>query len=73
MTDFDMAETGKRIRELRIGLSMSQSDLADRVGVAQNTISQYENGLSELSMAVLFRIAQALETTSDYLLGISDY
>ena len=68
-----MVETGKRIKELRTGLGMSQRELADKIGVAQNTVSQYESGVSELSMEVLFHLAIVLETTSDYLLGITNY
>ncbi len=52
---------------------MSQRELADKIGVAQNTVSQYESGVSELSMEVLFHLAIVLETTSDYLLGITNY
>ena len=73
MADFSMTETGKRIRELRCAAGLSQDALAAMAGVAQNTISQYENGISEMSLGVLTRIATALETTADYLLGLSEY
>ncbi len=73
MADFSMVETGKRIRELRKGMNMSQRELAERAGVAQNTVSQYENGTSELSLSVLANFAKILDTTADYLLGLSEY
>lgn len=73
MADFSMTETGETDKELRCAAGLSQDALAAMAGVAQNTISQYENGISEMSLGVLTRIATALETTADYLLGLSEY
>ncbi len=67
-----MKKTGERIRELRLGLGLSQQALATKIGVAQNTLAQYENGASKTSIDVLYNLAVALETTSDYLLGLED-
>lgn len=72
MIDFDMKKTGARIRELRQSLGISQKSLAEKVGVAQNTLAQYEKGISKTSIDVLVNLAQELETTSDYLLGLED-
>ena len=69
MADFNMKETGRRIKDLRNGLEMSQKELAEAIGVAQNTISQYEKG-AKTSLEVIVKLAVALETTTDYLLGL---
>lgn len=73
MKDFDVLKTGKRIKELRVECEMSQKVLAEKIGVAQNTVTQYENGTAKPSIEVLFKLAVALGTTSDYLLGLSDW
>ena len=72
MKHFDMVKTGKLIKELRTELGMTQTQLADKIGSVQCTIAQYENGSSKLSVDILMNVAQALETSADYLLGLTD-
>lgn len=48
---------------------MSQTELADRIHVTKATISNYENKYSSPSNELLVKIADALEVTTDYLLG----
>lgn len=72
MIDFSMIKTGQRIRELRTEYEMSQKDLAEKVGVAQNTITQYEKGTAKPSLDVLVNLSDVLKTTADYLLGLED-
>ncbi len=67
-----MKKTGARIKELRQSLAISQQNLAEKVGVAQNTLAQYEKGTSKMSIDVLVNLATELDTTSDYLLGLED-
>lgn len=68
MNDFNMAETGQRIKELRLSLGSTQKELADQIGVAQNTIAQYEKGKAETSIEAIISLANILQTTTDYLL-----
>lgn len=72
MTEYDKGRTGKRVKELRDDLGYTQIQLAELVGVANNTITQYENGTSNMSLFVLVRTAQVLKTTTDYLLGLEN-
>ena len=57
------AYTSKKIREYRKLMGWTQKDLGDRVGVKFNTISGWENGVSEplqdqlFTMASLFKIS----------------
>ena len=67
-----MKKTGQRIKELREELEFTQAKLGEKVGKASNTIVQYENGTSKMSIDVLTRMAQVLKTSSDYLLGLTD-
>lgn len=70
MIEIDMKKIGERIKELRIERELSQKQLADKIGVATNTISQYESGKSKTSIEVLANLAVELDTTTDYLLGL---
>lgn len=70
MIEIDMKQIGERIKELRIERELSQKQLADKIGVATNTVSQYESGKSKTSIDVLANLAVELETTTDYILGL---
>ena len=39
-----MVDIGNKIKELRTEQKMTQSDLAERLGVTKSSISSYENG-----------------------------
>ena len=52
--------TGELIRERRLQLGMSQTELAIRVGCKQQEISRYEYGLSEPKVSRLVDIATGL-------------
>ena len=72
MKDYCVEKTGQRIKELRTELEMSQKVLAEKAGVKQNTIAQYEKGTAKPSLEVLFKLAVIFQTTTDYLLGLTD-
>ena len=59
----------KQERE-RIGLT--QNELAERLGVSQQTISKYENGSREPDLENLIRMSKIFHVTTDYLLGLDD-
>jgi len=61
-----------RIRILREKKKITQVRLSIEAGVAQETISAYENGRAEPSNEKLIRIANFLNTTTDYLLERTD-
>jgi transcriptional regulator with XRE-family HTH domain len=61
---------GKRLKEIRKRRGVSQVDLAHRLGIHQSLISQYECGYLRLHGALLVRLAQALQTTTDEILAV---
>ena len=63
-----MAVIGPRIKERRLALGMSLSDVGKACDVAKSTISHWEEG-TDVRGAKLLRLAVALQTTVDYLLG----
>lgn len=62
-------ELGARIREIREDQGLSQEQLAERVGTAQSTISQLEQGERNPSYRTLRSLAKALGVSVSYLLG----
>ncbi len=59
-----------RIKEIREKKGILQKDLAARLGIANNTFSQYENGKREPDVETLKRIAEALGVSLDELVGV---
>lgn len=62
---------GSRIKELRQSLSLSQVELAQQLHCTQAALSQYESGSREPGLQELVKIATALQTSTDYLLGLT--
>lgn len=65
------AAVGANIAAARIRHSMSQRELADKLGVDQSTVSYWETGTNEVTLTKLVRIADALGEPLDSLLGRS--
>lgn len=67
-----MSTYSNRIRELRKNKSLSQEQLADKLGVTKQAISQLERGTRKPSMAMLESLCDFFNVSSDYLLGKED-
>ena len=63
---------GARIRELRKEFGLSQVDLAQRMEVTKQTISNWENENIQPSIDMLVDLANVFNVTTDYLLGLDD-
>ena len=61
---------GQRICELRTASGWSQGDLAKKLGVAKQTVSNWENENIQPSIEMLVRLARLFNVTTDYLLGL---
>lgn len=63
---------GERIHELRLGCGWNQVDLAKRLNVAKQTVSNWENDNIQPSIEMLIKISKIFGVSTDYLLGIDD-
>ncbi len=54
---------GYKIRELRILSGMTQSQLAEKIGVTYQQIQKYEKGISSISLRRLYAIANTLNVS----------
>ena len=61
-----------RLKELRAEAGLSQKELANAIGAAQNTVSQWETGTRRLDDQTICKIALFFGCSADYLLGLSD-
>ena len=62
----------ERIKDLRTAKKLTQTDLAKIVGLTYIQIGRYETGKSAPSADVLNKMADALGTTTDYIMNGSD-
>lgn len=62
-------DVGERIKNRRKDLGMSQDELAELASLNRVTVAKYESGKVEPGAQALSRIADALETSVDILLG----
>ena len=62
-------ETGKKLIELREKNEFTQNEVADIIGIARNTLSNYEKGKRSLDIITLRKLCKLYNVSSDYLLG----
>lgn len=60
----------QRIRELRCACGWSQVELAKRLGLSKQTVSNWENDNIQPSIEMLMRLSKVFGVSTDYLLGL---
>lgn len=63
---------GEKIRALRLEKGLTQTQLADKIGLVKGSISAYEQGKKYPSVEVLIKLCSVFDVSSDYLIGLSD-
>lgn len=62
----------KRIRDLREDSDLTQKQMAEILHCSQQVYSNYELGQRDLPISVLIALAKYHNTTTDYILGLTD-
>lgn len=62
----------RRIRDLREDHDLTQKQVAQLLGMSQTGYSKYETGENDIPTAVLIKLADFYNTSTDYLLGRTD-
>ncbi len=62
----------QRIRDLREDRDLKQKDIADYLNCSQVCYSHYELGKRDIPTEVLIKLAKFYNTTTDYVLGLTD-
>lgn len=61
-----------RIKELREDNDKKQIEIAQLLGIQQNSYSQIENEKNTIQVEHLIKLASFYNTSTDYILGITD-
>jgi transcriptional regulator with XRE-family HTH domain len=64
-------QLGQRVAERRKAAGMTQVQLAERLGIAQQTLAHYEGGTLRVAVATLLPLCEVLETSIEELVGMS--
>ena len=63
---------GSRIRELRKGQHLTQTELSEKIGVAQSDLSRMEQGEYKVGLDTLFKLLQVFDLKIGEFFGESD-
>ena len=63
---------GEQIKKLRMNKGMSQVQLAEKLNVIKQSVSNWENEYIMPSVDMLIKIANFFNVSTDYLLGLSE-
>jgi XRE family aerobic/anaerobic benzoate catabolism transcriptional regulator len=67
-----LSSVGERVRNARARMGLSRRVLAERSGVSQRYLAQLESGQGNISIALLLRIADALDFRIEWLVAEDD-
>lgn len=59
----------ERIKQLRIERGLNQVDLAAKLGVSKQSVSNWENDNIQPSIEMLLKLSHIFSVSTDYLLG----
>lgn len=65
----EVSITPNRLRELRQSHNLTQAQLAEKLNVAQNTLSYWESGKTDIGNDALLELSDIFNTSTDYILG----
>ena len=64
---YNMKESGKRIHELRRDRGMTQTQLAEYVGISSDNLGRIERGQQGVSIDLLIELADFFAVSMDYI------
>lgn len=62
----------QRIKELRLACGWNQVELAKKLNLTKQTVSNWENDNIQPSIEMLVRLSKVFNVSTDYLLGLDD-
>lgn len=65
-------KVGKRLKQLREELNMTQKELADKLGISRAAVGLYEQGKRNVDNDTLLKLSEIFNVSADYLLGNTD-
>lgn len=62
----------QRLADLRIDSDKTQQEIADLLDCKREVYRRYEKGIHEIPVWALIKLAQFYNTSTDYILGLTD-
>jgi len=66
-----MENYGERLRAARTMKKLTQTELAERLGITQKSYQRMETGNHDLKMSTVYKICKTLDISADWLIGLS--
>ncbi len=67
-----MVKIDTRIKDLRIDNDLTQSQIANAIGITQRKYSYIETGIQPLTDEIICKLARYYKTSADYILKLTD-
>ena len=67
-TEFDYRAMGRRMRDCRAGLGLTQEELAEKAGISASFVGHIERGEKQASVETVVALSKCLEISLDCLL-----
>lgn len=68
MSNKDIAAISARLKELRTFSDFSTADVASRLGIDEEEYIDYENGVSEIPINLIYKFASIMDTEPTYVM-----
>lgn len=65
-----MSVFSEKLKELRKRNNLTQQELAEQIGIKQNSYSDWETGKNEPNLENIVKLSKILDTSTDELLGM---
>ena len=62
----------QRLADLRIDSDKTQQEIADLLDCKREVYRRYEKGIHEIPVWAIIKLAQFYNTSTDYILGLTD-
>ena len=62
----------RRLRDLREDSDLTQTEVANFLGIKQTVYSRYERGFQNIPLEYLIKLAEKYKVSTDYILGLTD-
>lgn len=66
-----MENYGERLRAARKMNGLTQTELAEKLGITQKSYQRMESGNHDLKMSTIYKICQTLNVSADWLMGLN--
>jgi transcriptional regulator, cro/CI family len=65
-----MQNYGERLKKARKQKGLTQTELAEKLGITQKSYQRMETGNHDLKMSTIYQLCKTLEISSDWLIGL---